>query len=324
MKKKNQFRGSLLLILCAMLWGFGFAAQDIAAESLSPFTCCATRYSVSALALLGVVTAFDKATKSGRSLFSRKKDPLTKKELFSGILCGVALFAAAITQQTGIDYGSGAGKASFLTAFYVILVPVFGTLFFKKRSSPLIWTAVLLAIVSIGLISLGDDLSFATSDVLLLISALCWCTHITTVDLTSGGCDGIRLSMVQMATCALLNLIAALIFEGIDLSGILSALGALLYLGLFSGATAFTLQILGQKECPSATASIIMSTESLFGVLGGALFVGEVLSARAYIGCGIFFIALILSQLPAILDMKRERAAALAAANVEGKTPDPS
>ncbi len=309
MRKKNPFRGSVLLLLCAMLWGFGFAAQDIAAKSLSPFTCCATRYLISALALLFVVAAFDKATGSGRSLFSRKKDPLTKKELFSGMLCGLALFAAAITQQTGIYYGSGAGKASFLTAFYVILVPVVGTLFFRKRNSPLIWVAVLLAIAAIGLISLGDDLSFALSDILLLVSALCWCAHITTVDLTSGGCDGIRLSMVQMATCALLNLIAALLFEGIDLHGILSAIGPLLYLGLLSGATAFTLQILGQKECPSATASILMSTESLFGVLGGALFVGEVLSLRAYIGCGLFFIALILSQLPAIREMKSERAA---------------
>ncbi len=309
MNKKNQFRGSVLLIICAMFWGFGFAAQDIAAKSLSPFTCCATRYLLSALALLLVVTAFDKVTKNGRSLFSKKKNPLTRKELFAGILCGVALFAAAITQQTGIDYGSGAGKASFLTAFYVILVPVVGTLFFKKKSSPLIWVAVFMAIISIGLISLGNDLSFALSDILLLFSALCWCAHITTVDLTSGGCDGIRLSMVQMATCGLLNLVAALLFEGIDFSGILSAIWSLLYLGLFSGATAFTLQILGQKECPSATASIIMSTESLFGVLGGALFVGEVMSARAYIGCGLFFIALILSQLPALLDMKRERAA---------------
>ena len=309
MKKKNQFRGSLLLILCAMFWGFGFAAQDIAAKSLSPFTCCAARYLLSALSLVGVVSVFDKTTKNGRSLFSKKKNPLTKKELVAGILCGAALFAAAITQQTGISYGSGTGKASFLTAFYVILVPVFGTLFFKKRNSPLIWTAVLLAIVSIGLISLSDDLSFALSDILLLVSALCWCTHITTVDLTSGGCDGIRLSMVQMATCGLLNLLAALLFEGIDFSGIASALGAIIYLGLFSGAAGFTLQILGQKECPSATASIIMSTESLFGILGGALFVGEVLSVRAYIGCALFFVALILSQLPAILDMKREQAA---------------
>lgn len=319
MKKKNPFRGSILLILCAMFWGFGFAAQDIAAKSLSPFTCCATRYLLSALSLVAVVAAFDKATKNGRSLFSKKKNPLTKKELVAGILCGVALFAAAITQQTGIFYGSGTGKASFLTAFYVILVPVFGTLFFKKRNSPLIWTAVLLAIISIGLISLGDDLSFALSDILLLFSALCWCAHITTVDLTSGGCDGIRLSMVQMATCGLLNLVAALLFEGIDLSGILSAIGALLYLGLFSGATAFTLQILGQKECPSATASIIMSTESLFGVLGGALFVGEVLSTRAYIGCSLFFIALILSQLPAILDMRREKKALVKGESVKEK-----
>ncbi len=307
MGSKNQLRGSLLLALCAMLWGFGFAAQEIASENISPFTCCAARYLISALALVAVVAFFDKKNKTGRSLFSKKKNPLTKKELFAGMLCGVALFAAAITQQMGITRGSGAGKAAFLTAFYVILVPVFGTLFFKKKNSIYIWVAVILAIVSIGLISLGDDLSFAVSDIFLLISALCWCLHITTVDLSSAGCGGVRLSLVQMATCGILNLICALLFEQIDFGHILAALLPLLYLGILSGAAAFTLQILGQKDCPSALAAIIMSTESLFGVLGGALFVGEVLHTRAYIGCGLFFIALMISQLPGLLELKRER-----------------
>ena len=307
--RKNQFRGSLLLLLTAIIWGFGFAAQSKVSEHLGTFSCGFVRFLIAGFALIPVVVFFDKAGKTGRSLFSRRKSPLAKKELLGGLICGAALAAASATQQAAIG-GSGAGKAAFITTLYVVLVPLAGVILFRRRLSPLLVLSVLLALTGVGLITVKEGLAFAPSDLLLFLSSLCWCTHIMTVDAVSEGCDGVRISLVQMLTTSLLNLLLALIFEDLAWVNVQAALLPLLYLGIGSGALAFTLQILGQKECPPAAASIIMSTESLFGALGGAIFTGEILTTQEYIGCAVVFAAVLLSQsTDAILALRTRLAA---------------
>ena len=293
----RNMKGSLMLLLCAIIWGFAFTAQDILADTVPVFACGAVRSLIAAVALAVTVTVFDKAEHTGRSLFSRKKNPLTKRELLGGAACGAALAIATAFQQAGIAT-SGASKAAFITAMYVVLVPMAGALIFGRRTHLRIWIAVIIAICGVGLITLSEDLSLAKGDILIFICAFCFCGQILLVDHFLPGSDGIRLSMVQFASGGIMNLILSLIFESVDLAAIAAMILPLAYLGLMSSGCAYTLQILGQRYCPPAPAAILMSTEALFGALGAALVLGEVLTVREYVGCAVVFFAVILSQLP--------------------------
>ena len=303
--KRSELKGSAMLLVCAMIWGFAFSAQDIAAEHVATFTVGAVRSVVAAVVLALAVMLFDKTTKNGRFLFSRAKDPLRKSELIGGIACGTALAVASALQQAGLTT-SGASKASFITALYVVLVPVAGAIFFRRRIGWHIWLAVGIALCGLALITLGNDLSLAVGDILLLLCAVCFCGQILLIDHFLPGSDGVRLSMIQFATAAVLNTVFALIFEDISFAAIGKAILPLLYLGVMSSGCAYTLQILGQRYCPPTPASILMSTESLFGVLGATIFLSEILSARQYIGCAVVFVAVILSQLPSKKGIEKE------------------
>ena len=294
---KTELKGSAMLLVCAMIWGFAFSAQDVAAEHVDTFTVGAVRSIIAALVLSLAVMGFDKATKNGRVLFSKDKDPIRKSELVGGIACGTALAIASALQQAGLTT-SGASKASFITALYVVLVPVAGALLFHRRIGWHIWLAVLIALCGLAMITLGNDLSLAVGDILLLLCAVCFCGQILLIDHFLPSSDGVRLSMVQFATAAVFNTVLALIFEDISFAAIGEAILPLLYLGVMSSGCAYTMQILGQRYCKPTPASILMSTESLFGVLGATIFLSEILSARQYIGCAVVFLAVILSQLP--------------------------
>ena len=297
----KTMRGSALLLLCAAIWGFAFSAQDLAAEHVGVFTCGAVRSAIATLVLALAVLAFDAGTKNGRCLLKRGRTPLTGRELVGGIACGSALAVASALQQAGL-MTSGASKASFITAMYVVLVPLAGAALLRRRVSPHLWVAVVIALVGLALITLGGDLSGAVGDLLLLLCAFCFCGQILLVDLFLPGSDGVRLSMVQFATCTVLNAALALLFEEVSLASIGAAILPLLYLGVMSSGCAYTLQIIGQRDCPPTPAAILMSTESLFGVLGAAVVLGDRLSVREYVGCAVLFAAVILSQLP--LDRK--------------------
>lgn len=286
-----------MLLLCAVIWGFAFSAQDMAAAHVPVFAIGAVRSVVATVVLAITVLAFDKLEKRERFLFSRKKNPLTRRELLGGMACGAALAVASALQQAGL-VTSGPGKAAFITAMYVVLVPVVGALLFRRRTSLHLWIAVLVALLGVGLLTLGKDLSLAVGDVLLFLCAICFCGQIILIDLFLPGSDGVRLSMVQFATSAVLNTVFSLVLEDVSFAAIGAAALPLLYLGVMSSGCAYTLQILGQRYCPPAPAAILMSTESLFGVIGAAIVVGEVLSPREYIGCAVVFTAVILSQLP--------------------------
>ncbi len=301
----KTMRGSALLLLCAAIWGFAFSAQDIASRYVGVFTCGAVRSLIATAVLAGAVLLFDKLEGNGRCLFSRTKRPLTRRELTGGIACGLALGIATALQQAGITT-SGASKASFITTLYVVLVPIVGALLFRRRIGWHLWTAVAIALVGLGLITLGSDLSLAVGDLLLLLCAGCFCAQILLVDHFLPGSDGVRLSMVQFATCTVFNGVLALLFEDISFAAIGEAILPLLFLGAMSSGCAYTLQILGQRDCPPTPAAILMSTESLFGVLGALIFLeNDVLSLREYVGCAVVFSAVVLSQLP--LDRRSHR-----------------
>ena len=293
----KSLKGSFVLLLCAMIWGFAFSAQDMAAAHLPVFTIGAVRSAVATVFLAALVMVLDKTSKNGRCLFSKHKNPLTRRELLGGAACGAALAIATAFQQAGIAT-SGPGKAAFITTMYVVLVPILSALLFRRRTRLLLWLAVAISLVGLALLTLGEDLTLAGGDILLLCCAACFCGQILLVDLFLPGSDAVRLSMVQFAAAAVLNTLLALLFEDISLAAIGEAILPLLYLGVMSSGCAYTLQIIGQRYCPPAPAAILMSTESLFGVIGAALFVGEVLSPREYIGCAVVFAAVILSQLP--------------------------
>jgi drug/metabolite transporter (DMT)-like permease len=293
----KNLKGSLILLLCAMIWGFAFSAQDMAAEHVPVFTVGAVRSLVATVFLAAVIAVIDKTTGSGRFLFSRKKNPLTRRELLGGAACGAALAIASAFQQAGLTT-SGPGKAAFITAMYVVLVPILTALLFRRKTPLHLWIAVGISLVGLALLTLGDDLSLAVGDILLLICAVCFCGQILLVDHFLPGSDGVRLSMVQFASAFVFNTVFALLFEEISFAAIGEAILPLLYLGVMSSGCAYTLQIIGQRYCKPAPAAILMSTESLFGVIGAALFVGEVLAPREYIGCAVVFAAVILSQLP--------------------------
>ena len=297
-----------MFLLAAMLWGFAFTAQK-AADELSAFTVGASRNIVATAFLLIAIPILDKLTKNGRRLVSKAR-PLdfTKVEIIGGIACGTVLTIASAFQQTGLSDGTDAGKAAFITALYVLIVPILYRLFGKK--SPLtVWISVGVAVVGFYLLCIKSDFTIAPSDALVLICAFIFAFHIITIDHFSPRCDGVRMSCIQFFTGFILNTILVLIFEWpINLPLIADCLPSLLYLGICSSGIAYTLQIVGQKNVNPAVASVILSLESVFGVVGGAIFMSESMSLREYIGCAIVFLAVVLSQIDVVSIIKLRKA----------------
>ena len=280
-----------------MLWGFAFSAQKSAAD-LPPFTLGALRSVIAVLFLAAVIPALDKFTKNGRKILNEKRLPdLTRTELIGGIVAGIILAVASAFQQTGLGEGTDAGKAAFITALYVVIVPLI-SLLFGKRPPINVYISVPIAVIGFYFLCIKRGSTLVTSDLLVLICALIFAMHILAIDHFSPSSDGVRMSLVQFAVAFLVNAVLALIFEmPLNTALIVERLPAILYLAIGSSGIAYTLQIVGQKGCDPTVASILLSLESVFGVIGAALFLGERMSTREYIGCAIVFVAVILSQL---------------------------
>lgn len=302
----KKYLSASLLFTSALLWGFAFVAQK-AATALPTFTLLFSRNVIAVLTLIPVIILFDKLSKNGRKLFSKEKIvDISKKELIAGIICGIFLFSASALQQAGIA-DTDAGKASFITALYVVIVP-FYALFFGKKSSINAWIGILISIIGFYMLSIKDGFKITAADLLILLCAFVFAMQIMAIDLLLPGCDGIRLSVVQFATVMVLSLVASLIFETpLTFSSITDVLPEILYLGIVSSGVAYTLQILGQKNTPPAVASILLSLESVFGALFSAIILSERMSAREYVGAGIVLFAVILSQLDFPSIIKRNK-----------------
>lgn len=293
---KKKYISTAMLFAAAVIWGFAFAAQD-AASNMGAFTLGFARSIVAGVFLVGVIIAFDKILGTERHLFSKKGIDINKTELISGVIIGIVLVVASAFQQIGIISGTGGGKAAFITALYVVLVPVYA-LALKKKAPINVWISIMIAVVGFYFLCIKNDLTIDTSDIFVIAASMIFPIHILTIDHFSPKCDGIRMSMVQFFTAAVLNLVIALFTESsTDFSLILPNILPILYLGIGSSGIAYTLQILGQNGVNPAAASIILSLESVFGVIGTALFLGKTLTPREYLGCAIVLVAVILSQI---------------------------
>lgn len=291
----KKYISTLLCLLAAMIWGFAFTAQKTSAE-LDAFTVGAVRNVFATLFLLCVIPVFDKI-RARTPEYKKRESFFTKTELIGGLVCGIILTSASAFQQTGLSDGTDAGKAAFITALYVVLVPIISLLFGKKTSLS-VWISVAIAAVGFYLLCIKGDFTITPSDGLVLICSIIFALHIIAIDRFSPLCDGVRMSCIQFFVGFVLNTILALIFEApLPWGEILSSLPSLVYLGVCSSGIAYTLQIIAQKNTNPAVASVVLSLESVFGVVGGAMFLGETMSRREYIGCAVVFVAVILSQL---------------------------
>ena len=305
--KLKKYISPALLLAAAIIWGFAFAAQDAASE-MNAFSLGFWRSLVGGFFLISVIIALDKLLGTGRKLISKKGIDINKTELIGGMIIGAVLATASAFQQIGINRGTDGGKAAFITALYVVLVPIYA-LALKKKAPVNVWISVAIAVVGFYLLCITEDVTVAPSDILVVVSAMLFPIHILTIDHFSPRCDGVRMSMVQFFTAALINLVIALVSAGGEsLSFAVPMLLPILFLGIGSSGIAYTLQIVGQKGVNPAVASIILSLESVFGVIGTALFLGQTLSPREYLGCAVVLVAVILSQIDLKAIFKKEKA----------------
>ena len=294
--KYNQLRQVVFPILAAFIWGTAFVAQDLCADSIGAFAFNATRYFIAVLALLVVILISDKLKKNKPTLTAQEKKVANKQLWLGGLCCGAALAIASNFQQAGLVAGTDAGKAGFITALYVVLVPVFG-LFFKRKVSLPTWIAVVLSVVALYLLCIKGDFSLAPGDLLVLVCAVCFAVHILVIDHFTAYCDGVKLSCLQFLFAGIISTICMFIFEDVDFAAILSCALPLLYVGIFSCGVGYTLQILAQKDSNPTVVTILLSLESVFAVIAGAIILKQQMTVREYIGCAIMFAAVILAQI---------------------------
>lgn len=291
----KQLRGGAMLMLTALIWGTAFVAQSVGMDYLGPCAFTATRNFIGCVALLPVI-ALASRLRSGAQPEEAAPAP-GKKALFGwGAACGLLLGGATLLQQAGMQTAS-AGKAGFLTALYIVIVPVLG-IFLGRRPGLKVWMGVVLALVGAYLLSVKGGAGIASGDLLVIASAVVFSLHILVIDSVPAGMDGVRLSCVQFLVAGAFALVLALFLETFTWRDILSAWVPLLYTGVVSSGVGYTLQILGQRTVNPTVASLILSLESVFAALAGWAILGQALSLRELFGCALVFVAVILAQLP--------------------------
>lgn len=304
MKKNRKMLGNLLLLLTAMIWGTAFVGQRVGMDSIEPVTFNAARMwlAAAAIGLVAVLTGKksdpqDKRPVSGLTDTRDKAQERRKNTIIGGICCGSFLTAASLFQQMGVVYTT-AGKAGFITAMYMLLVPIINFVFFKKKNTWLVWTGVLVGVFGMYLLCITDGFSLTYGDTLVCICALLFSGHILCCDHFVQLGNPIRISAIQFATAAVISTIAAFVAEEPSWQKIASAAVPILYCGIVSGGIGYTLQMVAQRYTDPTIASLLMSLESVFAVIAGALLLGERMTARELAGCVIMFAAIVLVQIP--------------------------
>lgn len=287
---RSRLRGSLALLIASFIWGTAFVAQKLGMEYMDPFFFNGTRNLMGAVVLLPVLFFLAKKRGIGR------KEIVNKQLVVAGLICGVCLFIASNFQQVGLKYTT-AGKAGFITAMYIVLVPIIG-LFFGKKIRALLVVSLCIAVAGLYFLCITEGFSVNLGDGLVFLCAISFAFHIIAVDYYSAAVVSVALSCAQFLVNGVLSLIVAFFFESMSLGAIWLAMPALLFAGIGSSGIAFTLQIVGQKRVPPTMASLLMSFESVFAVLGAVVIMKDVMSVREIVGCVLMFIAVILSQLP--------------------------
>ena len=287
---KNKLSGTLALLFATVIWGSAFIAQSVGMDHIGPMTFQASRCGLGALFLIPIIFLFEKDKKRH---FKNWADAKLWK---TGFFCGTALFVAAGLQQVGLVYTSD-GMAGFITAMYIVLVPILG-LFLKRKPPVSAWISVVVAVAGLYLLSCVGASEINLGDILMLGGALGFAVQITLVDELAGDLDGLRLNCIQAFVCSVFSAVVMFLTETPTFSGIVSAAIPIGYAGICSMGIAYSLQIIGQKHLEPTPASLIMSLESVFAALCGWLLLHERMSPAELCGCALVFCAVIISQLP--------------------------
>lgn len=297
MTKKLSVKSGVMLVLTALIWGVAFVAQSVGMGYIGSFTFTCIRSLLGGIVLIPCIWLLDRMNGAGDR---KKKEPMTsadKKLLMTGgILCGIALCVASNLQQTGVKYTT-VGKAGFITALYIVLVPILG-IFLKKKAGVKIWISVAIAVVGLYQLCMTEQFTIGKGDFFVLLCAAAFSIHILLIDHFSPKVDGVRMSCIQFFVTGALSAIPMILIEKPEISAILAAAVPLLYAGVLSSGMAYTLQIVAQKDADPAVASLVLSLESVFSVLAGWVILGQVLNAKELTGCLLMFAAIILAQLP--------------------------
>jgi drug/metabolite transporter (DMT)-like permease len=292
-------KSDVLLLITAIIWGFAFVAQRVGMGYVGPFTFNGIRFAIGSLSLLPLVLiSRGRQTAANRIL----PPPGLKTILFGGGALGLTLFAGASLQQIGLVYTT-AGKAGFITGLYVIIVPILGLIW---RQQPRIgtWIGAFLAAIGLYLLSITEEFTIELGDLLVLIGAFFWAAHVLIIGWLSPRINPIKLAFSQYVACSILSLITASIVEVITFNSIVAAAIPILYGGLLSVGIAYTLQVVAQRDAYPAHAAILLSLEAVFAAIGGWLILGEIISPRGLVGCGLMLFGMLLSQLWSLVGKK--------------------
>ena len=287
----DRMKNNVLLVLTALIWGCAFVAQSVGMDYVGPFTFNMARFLIGAIVLLPVIGFRDRQRKTGA-----EKGAGQKTLIIGGICCGTALAVASTLQQWGILFTT-VGKAGFITAMYIVIVPLLGV-FIGKKVRPLIIGCVAIAVVGFYFLCMTESLHLGLGDFLVLLCAIAFSIHILVIDHFSPKVDGVKMSAIQFLTAAIISAVPTLLWEQPVFTEILQAWQPVLYAGVMSCGVAYTLQIIAQKNADPTVASLLLSLESVFSVLAGWVLLGQGLSLKELFGCVLIFCAIILAQLP--------------------------
>lgn len=286
-----KIRQNVFPVIAAFIWGVAFVAQSVGADYVGAFTYNTVRFFIGAVTLLLIMPLMRKLEAGGGKEKSNKKDLL-----IGGLLCGTLIGIASNLQQLGLS-DTAAGKAGFLTALYIVLVPLIG-LFFGRKVPVIVWFCVVLAVFGLYFLCVTDGLNVGVSDIYLLLCAVVYALQILAVDKYSRTVSGVYLSMAQFLVAGLISAVLMLLYETPTLSSLWQCRWSILYVGILSSGVAYTLQIIAQKGSNPTVVSLLLSLESVFSVIAGAVILKELLSAREYLGCALMLTAVVLVQLP--------------------------
>lgn len=289
--KKEQIRGSLLLLVAAIIWGSAFVSQSVGMEYVGPFTFNCVRSLIGGIVLIPCIAILNQGKSKKKMILSEKK-----RLLLGGVCCGIALTTGSTLQQFGIMYTT-VGKAGFITAFYIIIVPILG-IFLGKKCGMSVWISVVIALAGLYFLCITDGFSIGKGDIYVFLCAIAFSVHILVIGYFTQFNDGVKLSCIQFFVCGIICFVPMVLFEHPEIGMILLARKPILYAGVMSCGVAYTLQIVGQKHMNPTVASLILSLESVTSVIAGFLVLHQNLSQRELIGCGLMFVAIVLAQLP--------------------------
>lgn len=276
-------------VLTAFIWGSAFVFQSVGAEKVGFFTFNAGRGIVACVSLFIILLIRRRITK--KPIFAGDK----KKMLLGGILCGLDITLATNLQQLGLAT-TGPGKAGFITALYIVLVPVLGLLL-RRKTTPIVWICMAIAAVGLYLLCVTGEFTITAGDTALLICAVAYALHIILVDSFAQDVDGFVLSFIQFTVVTVISGVLMLLFEKPTMGDVVPALPSIIYVGFFSSAIAYTLQILSQQGTDASMVSLLFSLESVFATICGAIFIHERMSLREYAGCALVLVAVVLPQI---------------------------